>query len=67
MLDALSCAQPWRVVILVCGLLAGAACIVQAEESGQEAYLAELIDRARAAGLADAREWHLLLHYRPNV
>lgn len=28
------------------------------------AYLAELMVRARAATLADEREWHLLLHYR---
>ena len=33
-------------------------------ESG---YLAELIAQARTAGLADQRQWHLLLHYRPNL
>jgi len=30
-------------------------------------YLAELVVRAREAKLADAREWHLLLHYRENL
>jgi len=31
------------------------------------AYLAELQDQARTAKLADDREWHLLLHYRPRL
>jgi len=35
--------------------------------SGDEAYLAELIRRSAETNLADAREWHLLLHYRANV
>ena len=30
-------------------------------------YLAELIERATVARLADEREWHLLLHYRGNL
>ena len=30
-------------------------------------YLAELVARAKEAKLAEAREWHLLLHYRENV
>lgn len=30
-------------------------------------YLAELLDRADAAGLATRREWRTLLHYRPAV
>lgn len=30
-------------------------------------YLNELIDRANEAHLADEREWHVLLHYRPTL
>jgi len=30
-------------------------------------YLAELLDRAEAAGLAERREWRTLLHYRPTI
>lgn len=29
-------------------------------------YLAELVAKARALKLAEARDWHRLLHYRPN-
>jgi len=36
-------------------------------EGHHSTYLAELISRAQKAGLADQRQWHLLLHYRPNV
>ncbi len=36
-------------------------------EEIQSTYLAELIVQARAAGLADQRQWHLLLHYRPSL
>ena len=34
--------------------------------SSDPGYLTELVARAREAKLADAREWHLLLHYRQN-
>ena len=30
-------------------------------------YLQQLVQRAHEAGLADQREWHLLLHYRANL
>jgi hypothetical protein len=30
-------------------------------------YLRQLIERATAARLADEQEWHVLLHYQPNV
>jgi hypothetical protein len=30
-------------------------------------YLAELVAKAEETKLADAREWHLMLHYRENV
>ncbi|TKB87313.1 MAG: DUF4105 domain-containing protein, partial [Nitrospira sp.] len=30
-------------------------------------YLTQLLQQARQARLADAREWHLLLHYRANL
>lgn len=32
-----------------------------------DSYLRELVDRAAIAGLADQREWHVLLHYLPNL
>ena len=37
-----------------------------AAEQSTEPYLEELIRRAQDSKLAEAREWHLLLHYRPN-
>lgn len=47
-----------------------AACVwaisVQAEEPPSP-YLSHLLQRAHDAHLADAREWHLLLHYRANL
>lgn len=38
-----------------------------AHAAGDPAYLAELQAQARAAGLADSRYWHKLLHYKPNT
>ncbi|MGH7232774.1 MAG: DUF4105 domain-containing protein, partial [Nitrospiraceae bacterium] len=50
------------------GLLLVALCrAVQAAEQGGDSYAADLIRRANDASLADAREWHLLLHYRPML
>lgn len=48
-------------------LLTGAvfAATVSAEPT-DPAYLSELIRKATDAKLADSREWHVLLHYRPN-
>jgi len=48
-------------------LLTGAvfAATVSAEPT-DPAYLSELIHKATDAKLADSREWHALLHYRPN-
>ena len=40
--------------------------VAQAAEQGYDSYLAELTSRALDAKLADARMWHLLLHYRPT-
>ncbi len=39
---------------------------IHAEQISDPAYLSELIRRATDAKLADSREWHVLLHYRPN-
>lgn len=36
-------------------------------ESAAPSYLETLIERARAQRLADARMWHLLLHYKPRL
>lgn len=36
-------------------------------DPGTHAYQQELVERARQARLADEREWHLLLHYQPNL
>ncbi|MGB4782308.1 MAG: DUF4105 domain-containing protein [Candidatus Methylomirabilis sp.] len=38
-----------------------------AEPLTASAYLSELKVKARAGQLADDREWHLLLHYRPRL
>lgn len=38
-----------------------------AGEVDDRAYFVELIRRATEQKLADEREWHLLLHYRPNL
>jgi hypothetical protein len=40
---------------------------VEAGESPDSAYLAELIDKGLQTKLAGEREWHLLLHYRENI
>ncbi|TKB74272.1 MAG: DUF4105 domain-containing protein [Nitrospira sp.] len=40
---------------------------VNAEETKGNPYLAQLISQAVQLQLADEREWHLLLHYRPNL
>ncbi|MEK7269088.1 MAG: DUF4105 domain-containing protein, partial [Nitrospirota bacterium] len=38
-----------------------------AGETTDQAYLADLVRRAGEAKLSDARDWHLLLHYRKNL
>ena len=45
------------------GMATGAA----AGEPPDHAYLADLIQQASNAKLADDRYWHLLLHYRNNL
>ena len=35
--------------------------------SSDDSYLKELVERATVARLADQREWHVLLHYQPNL
>ncbi len=55
----------WIVVFLgsVLAVLTG----VSQVESAAPSYLETLIERARAQRLADARMWHLLLHYKPRL
>jgi hypothetical protein len=38
-----------------------------AGEAPDQTYLTELLARADEAKLSDARYWHVLLHYRPNL
>lgn len=52
--------------VLAIGLLVGAIA-ASAAEALDQAYLSDLIGRARQKKLADEREWHLLLHYRKNL
>jgi hypothetical protein len=40
---------------------------VAARADGDPAYLAELIQQARAAHLADTRYWRVLMHYHPRI
>src|SRR5574341_92392 len=40
---------------------------VTAQEPPSNTYLEELRGQARSLRLADEREWHLLLHYRPRL
>jgi hypothetical protein len=40
---------------------------VTAEELPSTPYLEQLREQARSLRLADEREWHLLLHYRPGL
>src|SRR5574341_48291 len=59
---------PRSLALAIFPLLTGAvfAATVSAEPT-DPAYLSELIRKATDAKLADSREWHALLHYRPNV
>ena len=49
------------IALLIVGLLATNALAIEAPD---HLYQAELIIHAKNAGLAEQREWHLLLHYR---
>lgn len=42
-------------------------CCWATDASADARYLAELLERADAAGLAGRREWQTLLHYRPTA
>jgi len=39
----------------------------EAQGPNDNPYLRELIEQAMQAKLADEREWHVLLHYQPNL
>ncbi|NJD69802.1 MAG: DUF4105 domain-containing protein [candidate division NC10 bacterium] len=58
-------ASPLLGLIIVVVCLASSP--VGAQPLAAAAYLSELQTQARAAKLADDREWHLLLHYRPRL
>lgn len=55
--------------VLAWALIAGPAAArdLAALSEGDPAYLAELVEKARAAHLADTRYWHVLLHYHRRV
>jgi Domain of unknown function (DUF4105) len=53
-------------VVLVIGLLLSSITASAAEPLDQ-VYLSDLIGQAHQRKLADAREWHLLLHYRKSL
>jgi len=50
--------------LLIVGLLATNAMAIEVPDHSNQA---ELITRAKDGKFADEREWHLLLHYRPNL
>jgi len=43
------------------------AAVAHADEAADKAYLNDLIRRAAEARLAEQRDWHLLLHYKPDA
>jgi hypothetical protein len=55
-------------VVLACfaALVLSTALPSEVAASKDDAYLRELIERAQVERLAAQREWHVLLHYRPN-
>ncbi len=60
-----------RILLLSSSIVFPAVCLVSlpagAEPLTADIYLSELQAKARARQLADDREWHLLLHYRPRL
>ena len=61
-----TCLRPLLSCCLAAVLLVGSAFQANAAVT-DNAYLKQLIKGATAARLADEREWHVLLHYRPNL
>src|SRR6266496_2380561 len=59
----LSFAQLSRILFALLLVAAG----VQASDRPEPAYLHDLLRQAVELRLSDAREWHLLLHYRENL
>ena len=59
----------FRVVLFSCfaAFIHFSALSPAAASSGDDSYLKELIDRATTERLADQRDWHVLLHYLPNL
>ena len=53
------------IIVIILSLVVSA--IADAQPSGHESYLAQLIDQAQEKRLAEQREWHLLLHYRKGL
>src|SRR5690242_12848134 len=58
-----------RVVLACCfaALIHLSTVASQVLASADDAYLKELVERAQVARLAEQREWHVLLHYQPNL
>ncbi|MDR4478469.1 MAG: DUF4105 domain-containing protein [Nitrospira sp.] len=62
------CSAPFPIVHILSFLLVGLFLATSvAAEDASTSYLPQLLQQARREQLADAREWHLLLHYRANL
>jgi hypothetical protein len=57
----------WLFPALVASVLSFIVALTVGDASGADDYAAQLIAQAREHKLADEREWHLLLHYRPGL
>ena len=54
------------IAVLLSSHIAPLTCLGQVKSSASS-YLQTLIEQARTQKLADARMWHLLLHYKPRL
>ena len=62
--------EPHASLFLLCYSLAAGVCFMTSSAIAavsDDAYLKQLIEQATVARLADEREWHVLLHYQPNL
>ncbi|HET8720867.1 MAG TPA: DUF4105 domain-containing protein [Nitrospira sp.] len=59
----------FRILLSCCltAVLPALSVLAAGPASSDDPYLKELVERATVARLADQREWHVLLHYQPNL
>src|SRR5262245_20079466 len=59
----------FRILLSCClaGLLPTVSVFAGDPASSDDPYLRELVEQATVSRLADDREWHVLLHYQPNL